>query len=55
MLVEPILEVRRRPEALGSCVSSPLLPQQSGIRAEVQFVLKFQSKVCFGLSAVCLC
>ena len=25
-------------------------PQQSGIRAEVQFVLKFQSKVCFGLS-----
>jgi hypothetical protein len=26
-------------------------PQQSGIRDEVQFAVKFQSKVCFGLSA----
>jgi hypothetical protein len=28
-----------------------LCPKQSGIRAEVKFLLKFQSKVCFGLSA----
>ena len=50
LLVETILEVY----LFHTCIVV-VVSQQSGIRSEVQFVLKFQSKVCFGLSAfVCV-